>query len=67
MWCRLGSNQSPKWKFMEIPNFSFNGYSRREALVVENKIVYFGSSDENASFVQEEGEESGKLKVARKD
>ena len=52
---------------MEIPNFSFNGYSRREALVVENKIVYFGSSDENASFVQEEGEESGKLKVARKD
>ena len=51
---------------MDLENYSFKGYWYREALVVGNKIVYFGSEDQNATFVLEE-EEEGKLRVMRKD
>ena len=51
---------------MDFENYSFKGYYWREALVVGNKIVYFGSQNENVTFVLEE-EEEGKLRVARKD
>ena len=51
---------------MDLENYSFEGYYHREALVVGNKVVYFGSRNENATFVLEE-EEEGKLRVVRKD
>ena len=40
-WYRL--NAPPNWKFMELrSNYDFRGFWFREALVLENKIVYFG-------------------------
>ena len=51
---------------MDLENYSFEGYFWREALVVVNKIVYFGFRGQNATFVLEE-EEEGKLRVVRKD
>ena len=41
MQCRLSSKS--KWEFMSIPKYSFNGYHNREAVLVENKIVFFGN------------------------
>ena len=52
---------------MNIQNYSFTRYYNREALVVENKIVYFGWSNKNATFVLERDEESEHLKVVRED
>ena len=51
---------------MDLENYSFKGYRWREALVVGNKIVYFGSRHQNSTFVLEE-EEEGKLRVVRQD
>ena len=51
---------------MDLEDYSFKGYRWREALVVGNKIVYFGSRYQNATFVLEEKEE-GKLRVVRQD
>ena len=65
-WCSLLSNDPPKWKSMDLENYSFKGYRWREALVVGNKIVYFGSNNQNATFMLEE-EEEGTLRVTRKD
>ena len=65
-WCSLLSNGTPKWKSIDFENYSFKGHYYREALVVGNKIVYFGSCHEFATFVLEE-EEEGKLRVVRKD
>ena len=66
VWCRLGSSASPLWKSMDLANYGFKQYSFREALVVANKIVYFGSEEENAAFVLEREGESEQLKVVRK-
>ena len=52
---------------MDLPNYSFTGYYDREAFVMENKIVYFGWSNKNATFVLERDEESEQLKVVRED
>ena len=65
MWYRLAHTDS--WKCMDLPNLNFTGYSIREALVVGNAIVYFGSEYKNATFVVEKEEESEQLKVARED
>ena len=65
--CSLLSPDLPKWKSMDFENYSFKGYCYREALVVGNQIVYFGSRNENATFVLEEEEEEGKLRVVRQD
>ena len=66
MWCSLGSNGPPNWKFMDFENHSFKGYCVREALPVRNKIVYFGSYNQNATFVLERGEGEN-LRVVRQD
>ena len=66
-WCRLKSKYVTSWQFMDLSNSNFKGYSWREALVVENKIVYFGSSNENRTFVLEKEEQSEKLRVVRQD
>ena len=42
---------------MDLENYSFKGNFHREALVVRNKIVYFGSKNEYATFVLEEEED----------
>ena len=63
-WCRLSSNYPVKWKFIHFSNFNFKRYYDREALVVENKIVYFGVNNKNATFLLEQ-EESEQLKVVR--
>ena len=62
MWCRLAC-----WKFIDLPNSAFKGYYYREAFALENKIVYLGSWNENASLVLEKEGESEQLKVARED
>ena len=55
------------WKFLDLPDNIFAGYySYWEAFVVENKIVYFGSRSENATFVLAIAEDSEQLKVVRK-
>ena len=63
-WCRLCYNAPAKWEFVDLPNYSFAGYARREAFVIENKIVYFGSVHRETTFVLESGEE---LRVVRED
>ena len=65
MQCRLSSTYVAEWKFMNIQNNCFKRYYDREALVVENKIVYFGWSNLNATYVLERDKESGQLKVVR--
>ena len=67
MQCHLSSTYAAEWKFMNIQNYSFKGYKYREALVVENKIVYFGDWNKKATFVLEMEEESKQLKVVRED
>ena len=67
LWCSLHSPNPPKWKPMDFENYSFKGYWYREALVVGNRIVYFGSRNKNATFVLEEEEEEGKPRVVRQD
>lgn len=52
---------------MDLPHYDFTEYYDREALVVEDKIVYFGSSNEKITFVLEKEEESEKLKEVRED
>ena len=50
---------------MNLLNYSFNEYSAWEALVLENKILYFGSAEANQTYVLEC--DSEQLKVARED
>ena len=50
---------------MNIQNNSFNGYHNREAVLVENKIVYFGNWHKKATFVLERDEQSEQLKVVK--
>ena len=52
---------------MNLPNYNFKEYFDREAYVVKNKIVYFGDSNENATYVLERDEESEQLKVVREE
>ena len=63
--CSLGSNAPVKWEPMNLLNYSFNEYSAWEALVLENKILYFGSAEANQTYVLEC--DSEQLKVARED
>ena len=65
MQCRLSSTYAAEWKFVDLPLYSFKRYYDREALVVENTIVYFGWSDKNATFVLERDEDSEQLNVVR--
>ena len=44
---------------MDLEKWNFREYRYRGALVVENKIVYFGSMDYYASFVLEEEKRMG--------
>ena len=68
VWSPLSSKTPHIWKFMDVPNYHFEReYYVREALVVENKIVYFGYWNKNATFVLKQEEKSEKLKVVRKD
>ena len=64
MRCRLSSDDSPKWKFIEILNYTFKRYSGREALALENKIVFFGCN--YITFELEKCEKREQLKVVRK-
>ena len=67
MWCQLSSTYPSKWKFMDLPIYNFNGYYWRYALAVENKIVYFGASCKNTTFVLEQEEGGEQLNVVRED
>ena len=51
---------------MDSPQYNFLEDFCSKALAVENKIVYFGSEKEDATFVLEQSAE-GELKVARKE
>ena len=50
----------------EVGGLSFVGYSCRDATVISNRIMYFGSYNNNATFVLRREEESNKLEVERK-
>ena len=52
---------------MDLPIYNFKGCYWREALAVENKIVYFGATCKNVTFVLEQEEGCGKLKVVKVD
>ena len=67
LWCVLTSTRPFNWKFMDLTPYNFQGYWARQALVVENKVVYFGSTQSSPSFVIEREEDSEKLKVVRED
>ena len=54
LWCGLSSRAQPEWKVMDVVDYNFKGYRSREALVVENKIVYFGDSLTSRTLVLEE-------------
>ena len=62
-WLDLLS-ESSKWNSVKtLGQTDFSGYHLRDATVVKNKIVYFGSRSEKATYVLEKGEEEGKLEV----
>ena len=67
VWNDLASIDREKWKCMDLETYNFRRYCSREAFVVENKIVYFGSRHNNATFVLRKEEESEKLTVERED
>ena len=50
---------------MDVLNYNFKEYGAREAFVVENKIVYFGSYKEKTTFVLEQVEGTEKLSLVR--
>ena len=43
---------------MDVRNSSFKGFYDRQAFAVEDKIVYFGSSNKHATYVLEKEGES---------
>ena len=53
VFSRLSSHCPPEWRFMDLPNYNFAGFGFREAFVVENRIVYFGSFKKKTTFVLE--------------
>ena len=52
---------------MDFSSHTFKDFWLREAYPIENKIVYFGSSDAEATFVLEKEEGSEQLRVVRED
>ena len=52
---------------MSLQYHFFKGCFNRGALVVENKIVWFGSWLKKVTFVLEEGEEAEQLNVVWED
>ena len=52
---------------MDIPNYSVTSSNWREAFEVENKIVCFGLNSAKTTEVIEQGEDSEKLQIIRKD
>ena len=52
---------------MDVEKYNFREYCYREAVSVENKVVYFGSNNVDSTFVLEKEEESEQLKVVRED
>ena len=52
---------------MDVEKYNFREYCYREAVAVENKVVYFGSNNVDSTFVLEKEEESEQLKVVRED
>ena len=54
LWHDLCSNAPSEWKAMDLANYDFSGYCYREALVLENKIVYFGSGSKERTFILEQ-------------
>ena len=48
---------------MDLANYNFSKYHNREALALENKIVYFGREHVNSTFVLEREEEAEQLSV----
>ena len=52
---------------MDLNNFDFSGYYYTEAVVVKNKIVYFGYSAKKTTFLLGKEEESERLEVLRHD
>ena len=67
IWCQLSSTYRAKWEFMDLQSHNFEKYLIREEFAVENRIVYFGSKNENATFVLAQEGESEKLKVVSED
>ena len=60
--CHLSPSGLQEWKLVDLPNYNFIGYSEREAVVVENKIVYFGFRYKPRTFVLEIDEQSDEIK-----
>ena len=53
---------------MDLANYNFTKLQHKEALVMENKILYFGESyREPGTFVVERDGESEQLKIIRND
>ena len=69
----LSCVETPQWhsplklEFIERPKYSFRRFNSREAFVLENKIVYFGSQNIKATFVLEQEEETELLKIISED
>ena len=60
-------DQPTGWNSFEtLAEADFRNYFFRDATVVKDKIVYFGSNNENATYVLEPGEESKGLEVKSK-
>ena len=52
-----------KWSPLNVKNYNFSKYAFRDATVVSNTIVFFGSLDKNATFLLEQEHNSDKLEV----
>lgn len=65
--CNLNSHQQPKWKGFDLQGVSLKGDYSRNAFNIENKIVYFGSSNPILTCVLEKEKYSEKLRVVKRD
>ena len=67
LWCDIDSIHLPLWKGLDLADCEFTEHYYRKALVLENKIVYFGTWNENATYVLEKEKQSHELRLVRQD
>ena len=62
MWYPLMATEA-SWHAFNLVNSAFIGFENREATLLEGKIVYFGDSNVEATYILKRKEESEELEV----
>ena len=67
LYQNLSSIEFRGWRGIDFGDFSFKGQYRWQALVVENRILYFKSNKTKSTFILEQQNGSEKLQLVRRD